>query len=110
VNNEESVLTVDLVEQCLSLLRQQGLDYGCFTKTVLQHGYKLAQQQQQKQRQQDDDDDDDDDAIHYHSGGGSSNSSVAQDYLERLMTAIVESEGLGSPNAVRLEQLRLIAP
>jgi hypothetical protein len=97
VKDEESVLTISLVEQCLSLLRQQGLDYGCFTKTVLKHGYQLAQQQQQ------------DDVIHYHSGGGSSNN-VAQDYLERLMTAIVESEGVGSPNAVRLEQLRLIAP
>jgi hypothetical protein len=63
----------------------------------LKHGYQLAQQQQQ------------DDVIHYHSGGGSSNN-VAQDSLERLMTAIVESEGVGSPNAVRLEQLRLIAP
>jgi hypothetical protein len=94
---------MDLVEQCLSLLRQQGLDFGCITKTVLQHGYQLAQQSQRQQH-------DDDNAIHYHSGGGSSNSSVAQDYLERLMTAIVESEGVGSPNAVRLEQLRLIAP
>jgi hypothetical protein len=98
VNGEESVLTMGLVEQCLLLLRQQGLDFGCFTKTVLQHGHQLAQQQQQQ-----------DDAIHYHSGGGSGNN-VAQDSLERLMTAIVESVGVGSPNAVRLEQLRLIAP
>jgi DNA-binding winged helix-turn-helix (wHTH) protein len=109
VNDEVPVLTISLVEQCLSLLRQQGLDYGCFTKTVLQRGYKLAQQQQQQQPQGQQKDDDDD-AIHYHSGGTGSSNSVAQDYLERLMTAIVESEGVGSPNAVRLEQLRVVAP
>jgi SET domain len=68
--------SVCLVEHCLLLLQQQGLDQGAFTKKILSYGYQL-----------------------------SSDHSIAQKYLERQLTAVVESEGVGCPNSLRLEKL-----
>jgi len=64
------------VDQSLALLKEQKLEFGAFTKDLFGYGYQLTVDHD-----------------------------VAEHFLKRQIVAIIESEGVGCPNAVRLEKL-----
>lgn len=66
------------VDQCLELLQQQGIGSGVFTKPLYRYGYQVA--------------------LH-----GLNDTTLAKSYLANELEAVVQSQGIGCPDAVRLE-------
>jgi hypothetical protein len=70
---------IKAIDTSLSLLQQQGFTGGIYTRSLFQHGYQIAT--------------------------SSCNPLLAMSYLERQLVAVTESNGIGCPEAIRIQQL-----
>ena len=71
---------IDNIDTCIKLLQIQGIGSGVFTKPLFKYGYQVALMGLKDRR-------------------------LARQYLTEELNAVVQSEGVGCPDAVRLHQM-----
>ena len=75
-----SDLAIQMIDQCVDLLREQGIGSGVFTMPLFNFGYQVALM-------------------------GLKDNTLAKAYLVQQMEAVVQCEGINSPDAIRLKRL-----
>jgi hypothetical protein len=73
-------VAIDNIESCVVLLQKQGIGGGVFTKPLFKYGYQVALMGLKDRR-------------------------LARQYLVKELNAVIQSEGVGCPDAVRLDQM-----
>lgn len=71
---------IDNIDSCINLLCQHGIGSGVFTKPLLKYGYQVSLM-------------------------GLHDKKLARKYLAKELKAVIQSEGAGCPESVRLEQM-----
>ena len=71
---------IQMIDQCVDLLRKQGIGSGVFTMPLFHFGYQVALM-------------------------GLKDNTLARVYLVQQLEAVVQCEGIGSPDALRLQGL-----
>ena len=71
---------IQMIDQCVDLLREQGIGSGVFTMPLFNFGYQVALL-------------------------GLKDNTLAKAYLVQQMEAVVQCEGINSPDAIRLKRL-----
>lgn len=71
---------LDNINTCVGLLQRQGIGSGVFTKPLFKYGYQVALM-------------------------GLKDRKLARQFLAKELNAVVQSEGVGCPDAVRLHQM-----
>ncbi len=73
-------VAIDNIESCVALLQKQGIGSGVFTKPLFKYGYQVALMGLKDRR-------------------------LARQYLVKELNSVIQSEGVGCPDAVRLDQM-----
>ena len=71
---------IDNIDLCIDLLQKQGIGSGVFTKPLFRYGYQVALM-------------------------GLKDKRLARSYLSKELKAVIQSEGAGCPDAIRLEKM-----